>query len=100
MSPGFHQFHLSMKSAREIIVAINEYYRVSIDRPQFYFRNLEAMEDQLNLLESIYEFILDDRQGFLMNSGFGNFLHENGYGNLGYSYGKIEEEDGEPIASQ
>jgi hypothetical protein len=83
-----------MKSAKEIIDAINQFYHTAVERPPWYFRSLRAMEDELCLLESIYEFILDDSSEFIPpTNGFGKFLNDNGYGTLGYCFGKIDGEE-------
>ena len=83
-----------MKSAKEIIDAINQFYQNAVERPPLYFRNLQGMEGDLCLLESIYEFILDDSSEFIPpTDGFREFLNDNGYGTLGYCFGKIDGEE-------
>ena len=83
-----------MKTAKHLIDAINQFYQKAVERPPLCFRNLQAMEDELNLLESIYEFTLDDSSElFSPSNAFGNFLYDNGYGTLGYCYGKVDGEE-------
>ena len=89
-----------MKTAEQIIAAIEQYYVWSTERPRFYFRDVRAMEEELALLESLRDFIVDDAEGpWLASTGFIDFLTEQGYGAFGYSYGKYVDED-EPSAQR
>ena len=87
-----------MKTAEEIVQYIESFYQNSLDRPQFYFRNVEAMEAELWEFERLYDFIVDDSRGFAgIPSHLVNFMFDKGYGSLGFAGGKVCDDDGEPI---
>jgi tRNA pseudouridine38-40 synthase len=88
----------NLKTPQQIIAAVEQWYAWSIERPKFYFCGPRCMESELSLLESIYEFIVDDSELSVgLSDGFINFLIEQGYGAGGFSYGKVIDDDDEQI---
>ncbi len=82
-----------MKSVEQILEYISTYYTYSTERPEGFFRNLESMESELRLLEGLYEFIMDEpRQFATYSSGANQFFGDEGYGALGYSHGKVDDD--------
>jgi len=81
-----------MKSVSQILEYIDGFYRRSAERPEFYFKDAQSMESELEAFESLYEFIVDDsREPSGPSRGFSEFLFQNGYGTLGFCQGRVDE---------
>jgi hypothetical protein len=71
-----------MKNADDIVRYIENFYSLSLERPESSFGSPSQMEAVLWELEMLYEFIVDDEWESPGVSGFGytSFLVERGYG--------------------
>ena len=86
-----------MKTAAEILQYIESYYETVTDIPASFFTDVNSMEAELFTLEQLYEFIVDDS---ITSRGvperYCQFMHDKGYGSLGFYGGKTDEDDEEP----
>jgi tRNA pseudouridine38-40 synthase len=85
-----------LKTPQQIIAAIEQYYAWSTEpeRAKFYYSDPWCMEGTLYLLESIYEYIIDDSElHFGTSRGFIDYSTAQGYGALGFCFGQVDDDD-------